>query len=450
MKDHQKAEDTAAVRVQWVAPLLAPGLDAARKRVLMAEVCAQTGLSERTVRRYLARYQASGFSGLKPKGKGTRTGSAIPEPLLEQATLLRREVPGRSIASIIQILEWEGHAQPGQIKRSTLQERLADLGYSSRQMRMVTQTGVAARRFAHPHRNQLWMGDIKFGPHLPIGPGGSQKQVYLVAMIDDATRLILHAEFYPTLDQVIVEDCFRQAVHKYGAPEATFFDNGKQYRTKWMTRTCSKLGIRLLYAKPYSAASKGKIERWNRTLDSFLAEVRLEPVKTLDALNARFSAWLSECYQNRPHSALPEETTPETAYRSDPQALRWVSPEVLKDAFLHAEKRRVDKSGCVSFQGQKYEVGLAFLGCTVEIVYDPQDISVITVDYDGHAPWTAKPLVIGTHVGKRPALPEHLGTVPAKRSRLLDAAAKRKEARQEKQVPAISYRTVMEEGPEDV
>ena len=171
---------------------------------------------------------------------------------------------------------------------------------------------------------------------------------------------------------------------------------------------------------------------------------------TLDALNARFSDWLSECYQNKPHSALPEETTPETAYRSDPRPLRWVSPEVLKDAFLHAEKRKVDKSGCVSFQGQKYEVGLAFIGCTVEIVYDPQNLSVITVEYDGHAPWTVKPLVIGTHVGKRPTLPEHLGTVPAKGSRLLDAAAKRKEARQEKQVPAVSYRTVVEEGPEDV
>ncbi len=257
MKDHQKAEDTAAVRVQWLAPLLAPGLDAARKRVLMAEVCAQTGLSERTVRRYLARYQESGFSGLKPKGKGTSSRSAIPESLLEQAIVLRREVPGRSVAGIIQILEWEGKAQPGEIKRSTLQERLTALGYSSRHMRMVTQTGVAARRFAHPHRNQLWMSDIKYGPHLPIGPRGSQQQVYLVAMIDDATRLILHAEFYLTLDQVIVEDCFRQAVHKYGAPDAAFFDNGRQYRTKWMMRTCSKLGIRLLYAKPYAAESKG-------------------------------------------------------------------------------------------------------------------------------------------------------------------------------------------------
>jgi hypothetical protein len=26
------------------------------------------------------------------------------------------------------------------------------------------------------------------------------------------------------MDQVIVEDCFRQAIQKYGVPEAVFFD----------------------------------------------------------------------------------------------------------------------------------------------------------------------------------------------------------------------------------
>ena len=33
---------------------------------------------------------------------------------------------------------------------------------------------------------------------------------------------VLHGQFYPTLDQVIVEDCFRQAIQKYGVPEAVF------------------------------------------------------------------------------------------------------------------------------------------------------------------------------------------------------------------------------------
>ncbi|WP_206923153.1 DDE-type integrase/transposase/recombinase, partial [Alicyclobacillus suci] len=71
-------------------------------------------------------------------------------------------------------------------------------------------------------------------PYLPIGTNGSKQQVYLVVMLDDATRFVLHGRFYPTLDQTIVEDCFRQAVQKHGIPEAIYFDNGKQFRTKWM------------------------------------------------------------------------------------------------------------------------------------------------------------------------------------------------------------------------
>ncbi len=90
-------------------------------------------------------------------------------------------------------------AEPGQIKRSTLQEKLTEKGYSTRHMRLYSQTGVAARRFQKRHRNQLWQSDIKYGPYLPIGPNGMKKQVYLVAFIDDATRFVLHAAFYPTL-----------------------------------------------------------------------------------------------------------------------------------------------------------------------------------------------------------------------------------------------------------
>uniref|UniRef100_UPI0035B518E4 hypothetical protein n=1 Tax=Peribacillus tepidiphilus TaxID=2652445 RepID=UPI0035B518E4 len=55
-----------------------------------------------------------------------QTKEAVPPHLLEEAFLLRREVPGRSVSQIIQILEWEGKAQPGHLKRSTLQEKLAE------------------------------------------------------------------------------------------------------------------------------------------------------------------------------------------------------------------------------------------------------------------------------------------------------------------------------------
>ena len=317
-------------------------------------------------------------------------------------------------------------------------------------MRMYTSSGVSARRFQKRHRNHLWQSDIKYGPFLPIGPDGTSKQVYLVLFIDDATRYVLSGEFYPTLDQVIVEDCFRKAIQQNGLPEAVYFDNGKQYRTKWMGRTCSKLGIRLLFAKPYSLESKGKVERLNRVVQSFLAEVALEKPKTLDRLNTWFQAWLSECHQNKPHSALGETTSPEAAYRSDRLALRFVEPEILTNAFLHSEDRKVDKSGCISFMGKKYEVGLLFIGGKVQVVYDPADITEMTIEYEGHAPWKVRELVIGEWSGKRPTLPDHMQTEVADASRLLRAAEHQNKQRKERQAPAVSYRMVRKEADNHV
>jgi putative transposase len=446
MKDQNKAEDIAAQRVQLLSPLLVNGLDPAKASQIKAALCEQTGLSERTLRRYLAQYRLEGFRGLRPKGKGKQVTDAIPVHLLEQAILLRREVPSRSVSQIIQILEWEEKAKPGQLKRSTLQEKLTERGFSTRHMRMYASGGVAARRFQKRHRNQLWQSDIKFGPYLPIGPDGSNKQVYLVLFVDDATRFVLHGEFYPTMDQSIVEDCFRKSIQQHAVPEAVYFDNGKQYRTKWMGRTCSKLGIRLLFAKPYSPESKGKVERLNRVVQGFLDEVALEKPKTLDQLNIWFQVWLSECHQNKPHSALPEHTTPEIAFRSDRKALRFVKADLLANAFLHSEIRKVDKVGCISFMGKKYEVGLPFIGMKVQVVYDAADITELTIEYEGHPPWKARELVIGERAGVRPSLPDYMQLEPADTSRLLRAAEEKHDQRKEIQAPAVSYRTVHKEG----
>jgi len=127
------------------------------------------------------------------------------------------DVRRQAAVSHRQFRSWSGKewlTQPGQIKRSTLQEKLAEQGYSARQMRMYADTGVAARRYQQKYRNQLVHSDIKYGPYLPIGKEGQKKQVYLVTFIDDATRFILHGEFYPLLDKIIVEDCFRKAISK--------------------------------------------------------------------------------------------------------------------------------------------------------------------------------------------------------------------------------------------
>ena len=207
-----------------------------------------------------------------------------------------------------------------------------------------------------------------------------------------------------------------------------------------MVRICSKLGTRLLYARPYSPESKGKVEKFNQMVDDFLAEVAVAKPPTLERLNTLFSVWLTECYQTQPHSALPETTTPLQAYQRDPQPPQWVTPETIAQAFLHAERRKVDKAGCISFQGRKYEVGLAWIGRYIEAVYDAQEPTTLMIESGDQAPWPVHPLVIGEWAGQRPPLPETLQSSPVAGSRLLDAAERRHQARAIPPAPAVSYR----------
>ena len=88
------------------------------------------------------------------------------------------------------------------------------------------------------------------------------------------------------------------------------------------------------------------------------AEARLEEPQTLDRLNQLFTVWLEECYQHKPHSGIEGELSPAVAYQSDRKTLKYLDPEILASAFMHCEERKVDKSGCISFEARKYEVGL--------------------------------------------------------------------------------------------
>jgi putative transposase len=217
-----------------------------------------------------------------------------------------------------------------------------------------------------------------------------------------------------------------------------------------MSRACAKMGIRLLFARPYSPESTGKIESFNKTVGSFLSEAALEKPQSLDKLNRLFWVWLEECYQTKPHSGLDGNKSPDMAYRSDKKALKFISPETLADAFLHCEELKVDKAGCISFMEKKYEVGLSFIGCKVDVVYDPADTNQLTIEYDGHPPWTAKLLVIGEKSGPRPKLPQHMQKQPATLSRLLAAAKAQNKERKAIQLPAVSYRTVRKAGEDHV
>jgi len=422
MMENKNVTETAENRFKIISPVLIAmeerRTDRARIMQAKKDTCEKNGISMRTLERWLDAHEQNGFSGLKPVQRIYRGPNSIPEALIEEAIQLRREVPARSVDQIIEILELEGKAPVGLIKRTTLQDKLANRGYSSRQMKLYQQSDVAARRFNRLERHDLWHSDIKYGPYLKIQ--GEKKQIYLVSFMDDATRYVVHAEFYDTLEKIIVEDCFRKAIIKEGLPRRCYFDNGKQYRTRWMERACAKLDIKLIFAKPYSPESTGKIERFNRTVDSFLMEATTKKLTTLDGYNQYLNIWLQECYHSKMHMGLKD--TPVNKYKTSKAPLRFLSPEIIADAFLHQETRKVDKSGCISFNARPYEVGLTLIGQKVDVIFDPADITTLTVE---HKPTgfsrKVKELVIGPHSGKRPKLPASMLPNPPETSRMLDA-----------------------------
>lgn len=440
MKDQKRAAEIAEERMSIIAPLLAPGLDKGEIRQIRDKIVSEMGVSERTIDRYLKSYHQEGFSGLLPSGKNPSATYKIPDELLEEAIMLRKELPSRSISTIIQILEMEGKAEPGFLKKSTLQDALTRRGYSASMMKIYQDRGYASQRFQRLHRMDLWQGDIKYGPVLMLN--GEAVQTYLSCLIDDSTRFIVHAEFYATQEQDIVEDTLHKAVIKYGAPRRLYFDNGSQYRNHWMKRACLLMGIRLTYARPRNPQGKGKQERFNETVDQFLAELNLKLPVSLKELNDRFQAWLSECYQTAPHSALC--TSPEVAFKSDSVPMRFISTDLLARAFLHCESRKADKSGCISFKGKSYDLSVRFAGRTVDVCYDPADISVVTIECPDCEPFQVSERKIGEHVAPRPrrAEPE----VKADRSRLLDATDKAYKTRNVERYRAISYSDEVNKG----
>ncbi len=101
MKDQKLATEIAEERMTLIAPLLSQNLDKDSVRLIRSEICERNQISPRTLERYLSSYLRGGFEALKPQSKSAEYKYKIPQELLDEAIQLRRELPSRSIPTII-------------------------------------------------------------------------------------------------------------------------------------------------------------------------------------------------------------------------------------------------------------------------------------------------------------------------------------------------------------
>ena len=109
-------EDQALARFQMISPLLDESLDQAKRVELREQLSRQYQVSTRSLYRYEDYYRKNGFAGLKPMNRESRRRQSLPDnfdELVKEAIQLKREVPSRSVAQIILILEMEGLVPPG-------------------------------------------------------------------------------------------------------------------------------------------------------------------------------------------------------------------------------------------------------------------------------------------------------------------------------------------------
>ena len=466
-KEFVRWQDQEALRrFQLISPLITADADPAKRIAERKRLSETHDISERTLRRYESAFRKHGFEGLKP---ASRAEAEVKGPFpdfrkaLDEAILLKREVPSRSVNQLIFILEAENVVSPGQLKRSTLQRYLYKAGFGKKQMKKVTEgEKSSSRRFCKPHRMMLVQGDIKYVMKLPLGKNGAKVQCYVAALIDDHSRFILASGVYDHQDADIVEDIYRKAILKWGAFHSTYVDNGKQFVSTQLIRTLNRLGIRHLRAKPYAAASKGKIEVYNRLINAYIAECKAQKVKTLEEANKYWDLFVEEYYHDKVHEGIaeyyrskgvdvpPEGITPRQEFNRDSVSLRFLDAEVVGEAFLHHETRIVDKAGCISFRGRKYETNLSLIGAEVEISYDPMAAETLTVSYPGIPSFTAKPLQIGEYCAQKPAIPASMLPVEPESSRFLAALQRKHEETKQHNADAISFAAFRKEVGTDV
>ena len=342
-------------------------------------------VSRTTLRRWIRAYRHGGFEALvlQPRVVPLRTAAGM----LELAFALKRERPERTAAQVREIMLAAAGDRDQVPGLRTLQTHLAREGLNVRGD--GRSPGKVYGRFEAPERNGLWTGDGLHGPVL----AGSARRAVLLAFIDDHSRLLVGWRWGTGEDVFRLEAALRSGLMSRGVPEAILVDRGSAFVSSQLLRACAVLGVRLIHASPRAATTKGKIERFFRTVrDQFLVEI--DDGVELAELNRLFSAWLEVVYHRRVHSETKE--TPLARFEAA-GAPALPTPALLREAFLWSQERMVTKTATVSLHGNSYEVDPALVGRKVELVFDPFDLTRIEVRYQ-HRPFgLAVPLQIGRH-----------------------------------------------------
>ena len=272
----------------------------------LREAAMAAGVSERTARKWVARYRAEGPQGLGDRSSRPHRIPRCTSPEMQHAVLGLRKT------------------------RMTAEEIALCLGVSQRTAsRICARAGLGqlrsldpiepANRYETPRPGQLVhidvkkLGRINGAGHRVTGRRAGRRtnagweRVHVA--IDGATRLA-YAEVLPDEQQHTACDFLERAIAWFQAHNITveriLTDNGAAYRSHQHAHTCAHLGIRHSRTRPYRPRTNGKAERFIKTLTNRWAYGEIYTTST-DRTRA-LTPWLRFYNHQRPHRSLNHHT----------------------------------------------------------------------------------------------------------------------------------------------
>jgi putative transposase len=231
--------------------------------------------------------------------------------------------------------------------------------------------------FSKQYANEMWQLDTMFGPY--VKNGRTKTQAKLIAFIDDASRIIPHGEFFFSENTPALICAMRSAFFKRGVPQTLYVDNGSIYTSAEINQICARVGTLLCHTPVRDGASKGKIERFFRTVrDRFL--LRELDLTSLEALNRQFNEWVEAEYNAAVHGTL--KMKPVDRFAMDAGRIRFLDPmESNEELFFFEEERTVRKDNTFQVNSLRYETPRDLANTRISVRYNRARPGQIIVYY---------------------------------------------------------------------
>lgn len=330
-----------------------------------------TTIHARTIERWYYQFKKGGFDALKPQ---TRVDFGKPrkgKDVIDQIIILKRNYPRLSATGILKMLRESGVTKD-QISLSTVNRVVNSIPKEQINVEPMY-------RYELEHINEVWCGDSSHGPYLYRDK--AKVKLYIIALIDDASRLITAARLFEADNTVNLLSTMKLAVSKYGKPKRFNFDNGSNYKNAQINIVTARLGVGVHYCRPYNPEAKAKIERWFKTLKTqWMASLRYSEFHSVDEYQSSLNEYVHN-YNNTPHSSL-NGLTPMERYLKETDLVKKLDETSLEKDFLFEIERRVSIDNIVVIDNKEYEVPAVYSSKKVRIKYLDSKDGVFIVDGD--------------------------------------------------------------------